>query len=120
MGDVKINFLCRKNNEYQDTLMLHCFKQLITKATKITKESSTLIDVIATNKSENISNSDVIPLGIYDHNLVGCIRKMYFQKCKRKNINTRNYHAYNKKEMLSDLRTVHLDLLYKLENVNTA
>ena len=120
MGDVNINFLCRKNNECQDTLMLHCLKQLITKATKITKESSTLIDIIATNKSENISNSDVIPLGIYDHNLVGCIRKMYFQKCKRKNINTRNYRAYNKKEMLSDLCTVDLDLLYKLENVNTA
>ena len=59
-------------------------------------------------------------MGIYDHSLVGCIRKMYSQKCKRKNINTRNDRAYNKEEMLSGLRTGDCDLLYKLENVNTA
>ena len=34
MADVNINFLCRKSNECKDTLMLHGFKQLITKATR--------------------------------------------------------------------------------------
>ena len=119
MGDININFFCQKSNECKDTLILHGFKQLLTKATRITNESSMLIDVIATNKSENISKSDVIPLGISDHNLIGCIRKMNSQKYERKIINTRNYHVYNKKEMLSDLCRVDWNLLYKLENVKT-
>ena len=59
-------------------------------------------------------------MGISDHNLIGCIRKMNSQKYKRKIINARNYRAYSKEEMLSDLRRVDWDLLYKLENVNTA
>ena len=97
MGDVNINFLCQKSNEIKDTLILYGFKQLITKATRITKESSTLIDIIATNKSENVSKSDVILLGISDHNLIGCMRKINSQKYKRKIINTRNYHITKKK-----------------------
>ena len=44
-----------------------------------------------------ISKSDVIPLGISDHNLIGCIRKINSQKYKRKIINTRNYHITKKK-----------------------
>ena len=79
-----------------------------------------LIDVIATNKSENISKSDIITLGISDHNQIGCFCKMNSQKYKRKIINTRNYLVYNKEEMLSDFLRVGWDLLYKLENVNTA
>ena len=120
MVNVNIKFLCRKSNECKDTLMLYGFKQLITKATRITKESSTLIDVFAINKSENISKSEVIPLGISDHNLISCIHEINSQKYKRKIINNRNYRAYKKEEMLSDLRRVDWDLLYNLENVNTA
>ena len=62
----------------------------------------------------------IIPLGISDHNLIGCIRKINSRKYKRKIINTRNYRAYNKEEMLSDLGRVDWDLLYKQDNVNTA
>ena len=61
----------------------------------------------------------IIPLGISDHNLIGCIRKINSRKYKRKTINTRNYRAYNKEEMLSDLGRVDWDLLYKQDNVNT-
>ena len=61
------------------TLLLKGFSgmsQLINEPTRITKSSSTLIDVILSSHPHNISLAKVIQLGISDHFMVGCVRKM--------------------------------------------
>ncbi len=54
-------------------LFLSCiyqFEQLINEPTRVTRTSATLIDLIFTNKKENIIKSGVIHLGISDHSLI--------------------------------------------------
>lgn len=61
------------------TLLLKGFSgmsQLINEPTRITKSSSTLIDVILSSHPHNISLAKVIQLGTSDHFMVGCVRKM--------------------------------------------
>ena len=50
------------------------FKQTVLKPTRITATSKTLIDIILTNTPLNLIATDVIPMGIGDHEMVGCMR----------------------------------------------
>jgi hypothetical protein len=43
LGDVNISFNCRKRNDFKDSLSLYGLKQII-KPTRVTKETSTLIN----------------------------------------------------------------------------
>ena len=55
---------------------LYQLSQLIDDATRVTMKTTSLIDHIATNTPEKISDSGVIHTGISDHSLVFAIRKM--------------------------------------------
>ena len=58
LGDMKANCLDRNNNkELKSIIEKNGFKQLITTPTKITNISSTLIDIIITNKEKNVSKT---------------------------------------------------------------
>ena len=77
LGDTNINYLDKNNhNDIKDIFTLNGYKQLVTKATRITEKSKTLIDAIFTNKPENISKTDTIPTSLSDHDMVGCVRKL--------------------------------------------
>ena len=66
LGDINCNYLGKKNNtEVKSIFTLYGLKQLITVATRITKESSTLIDVILTNKPSRVTMSTIYLLMIY-------------------------------------------------------
>ena len=76
MGDTNINYLDKNNhNDIKDIFMLNGYKQLVTKATRITEDSKTLIDIIFTNKPKNISKTDTIPTSLSNHDMVGCARQ---------------------------------------------
>ena len=66
----KLQFLCS----------LYQFDQLINEPTRVTPTSASLIDLILTNKPENISQSGVVHLGISDHSLIFAIRKLTVPK----------------------------------------
>ena len=51
---------------YNSLCSLYQFHQLIEESTRLTSKSATLIDLILTNRPENISKSGVIHLGISD------------------------------------------------------
>ena len=51
------------------------FKLLINEPARVTLDTKTLIDHIATTDPQNIVNSGVIGLGISDHYAVFCVRK---------------------------------------------
>ena len=77
----KLQFICR----------LYQIDQLITEPTRVTPTSATVIDLIFTNRSENISESGVIHLGISDQSLVYLVRKFTPLKSKKTAREIRNF-----------------------------
>ena len=63
-------------NRYKDFCQIHSLKQLITCPTRVTCNTSTLIDHILTNSTEKIFQSGTIDSGISDHQLIFCTRKV--------------------------------------------
>ena len=63
-----------KTNHKEIKELLKGFKQLLQSPTRMTLQSSTLIDVVLTNKPINVSNSAVINASLSD--LISCVRKM--------------------------------------------
>ena len=105
MEDTNINYLDKNNhNDIKDTFMLNDYKLLVTKATRITGNSKTLIDTVFTNKPENISKTDTIPTSLSDHVMVGCVRKLNHIKYESKTIHCRNYMDYDPKALQKDLQ----------------
>ena len=87
MGDTNINSLDKNNhNDIKDIFMLYAYKQLVTKATRITEDSKTLIGTTFTNKHKNISKTNTIPTSLSDHDMVGCVRKLNHLKYQSKTI----------------------------------
>ena len=80
------------------------FEQLIKNPTRITKDSETIIDLIATNNSHIISESGVISTGLSDHELVYCVRKLNWRKAPSQIKTFRNYLKYDHIKFCADLK----------------
>ncbi len=61
---------------------MHGLKQLIDSPTRITEKTSSLLDHILTNAHEKISQSGVVNVGLSDHQMIYCTRKIWKQKFK--------------------------------------
>ena len=69
LGDINDDLLCR--NAKLHAIFKNCsLNQLITKPTRITPTSSSLIDVLATNSVKMVITSDVEPCPVADHELI--------------------------------------------------
>ena len=79
--------------------------QVITQPTRVTQSSSTLIDVCITSNPEHIILSDVIPLGISDHNLIHVVRKSnsVAKTHSHKSVQVRNFKNFNANSFQEDL-----------------
>ena len=108
-SDINCDYLKRNDNlELKEIFSSNGFSQLVDKPTRITEHSKTLIDVIQSTSPETIARVEVIPLGLSDHDMVGCVRKLNHHKFPPKLIKCRNYSRYNPNDMcseLSDLRS---------------
>ena len=62
--------------QYKHFLSTFGLKQLIEKPTRITCETSTLIDHILTNSVKKISQYGIVNTGISDHQMIYCTRKL--------------------------------------------
>ena len=54
----------------------HGLKQLVTSPTRITMTSTSLLDHILTTSSERVSQSGVADVGLSDHQMTYCTRKI--------------------------------------------
>ena len=66
--------------QYKQFMSNFGLKQLIQKPTRITCETSTLIDHILTNSKEKVFQCGVIDIGISDHQMIYCTRKLIRNK----------------------------------------
>ena len=121
LGDVNVNYLNRnENKEFKSLLPLRGFKQLVNDPTRITKESSTLIDIIASTNPHFIKDVKVFPASLSDHDAVGCIRKPNHLKFELKVIKVRDYAKYNPDDLNSELSNVDWSPVYKSKDANVA
>lgn len=105
IGDINCDFLKPTNNKsIKEILKRFGFKQIIKHATRITNLSNTLIDVILTTREDRISDHNVFPVSISDHDLTAGIRKMNCSKFMARKVTSRNYRKYNKNDFKSELR----------------
>ena len=105
MGDLNINYLDKTNHADIKTLLtLWGLTQTITQPTRTNENSSTLIDVILTNRQNNLlSQTYVVPISFSDHDMICCVRKLNWQKFKSKQINCRDYKNYSKERFYEEL-----------------
>ena len=83
MGDMNIDLLKfkehRKTGEYLENLFSSCFLPLITKPTRVSEHSATLIDHICTNKQHIDATSGIVITDMSDHfGIFSTIRPSFF------------------------------------------
>lgn len=81
LGDFNRDFAAKKTTQPKCKQMKCLFKflsfsQLINSPTRIGSESSTLVDLIATNNPQNIRSSGVLSSGLSDHELIYCVSEI--------------------------------------------
>ena len=115
IGDVNINFL--KYNEHANTedylnmLYSNNFLPLITKPTRLTDDSSTLIDHIYTNAPIQNTTSGIALADISDHLPVFCICDAPTSKNKQITY-FRDYSNFRKEQYLADISQINWPDLY--------
>ena len=121
LGDLNANYLKPSDNKEIKAIIRHNgFTQIIKEATRLTKDTRTLIDIIATNNPASIAATGVIPTSISDHDLVACIRKLNHRKFPAKTVKCRNYASYDIESMNRDFERVNWLPVLTAPNVDVA
>ena len=82
LGDLNINLINSQKHtpngtkRYKEFCSLHGIEQLLTLPTRITKNSSSLLDHVLTNSADRISQFGIVNIGLSDHQLIYCTRKI--------------------------------------------
>ena len=126
LGDLNIDLTNKKSN---CTLVRKLFSfprmfaltQIIDCATRITCNSSSIIDLIFTSVMDNITQSGVLEVGISDHLVIYCTRKVTRVKSGcHKCVKVRSLKKYTKDQFNELLMHCGLDCIYDISNVNEA
>ena len=127
LGDFNINLLhketLRKNypKYYKEFCSAYGLKQLITSPTRITQNTSTLLDHILTNSSDRTSQSGTVEIGISDHLLTYCTRKITRTKFHdHKYIRIRSLKNYTQEKYIQTLKEINFPDYTKFNSVNEA
>ena len=85
LGDFNINLISGFTNsnsskQYKEFCTMHGLKQLIDSPTRVTENTSSLLDHILTNSHDKISQVGVIDAGLSDHQITYCTRKIKKEK----------------------------------------
>jgi hypothetical protein len=108
LGDLNCDMLDSSSHvTKRSNLLMESYQlsQVITQPTRVTQSSSTLIDVCITSNPEHIILSDVISLGISDHNLIHVVRKSnsVAKTHSHKSVRVRNFKNFNANSFQEDL-----------------
>ena len=123
-GDFNCDFLvksCSKETkELKEIFRNFGLTQLIDKSTRSTEESSTLLDLFASNSAGNITFTNVVASSLSGHDMLIAVRKINACKLQPRTIERSNYAKYNPSAFCDDLRDIPWDDVLKERNVNTA
>ena len=120
-GDINCDYANPKSHrDVKSCLRMNGFKQSIKKPTRITENTSTIIDVFLTNSPENVVSTDVITANLSDHEMIGAIRKKCQHKYQPKTIRSRNFRNYNKENAKIEIGNINFDPLFAYTNPTDA
>ena len=95
---------------FTNIMQLFGFEQIINELTRVTENCSSIIDLILCNKPENIVKSGSICVGLSDHNIIYCCRKIKRTTSGKhkniKNIKIRCLKKYNTASFVEVLNTI--------------
>jgi exonuclease III len=120
LGDMNINYLNNSPHALKDSISLQGFQQLITKPTRVTKDSETLIDVILSNRPEMLCNASVLLSTLSDHDVISVKRKVNNVKWMDITIQCRDYSKYNHEIVKDEISAVVWDEVLQTNDTNTA
>ena len=124
LGDFNIDLLKTSNHTESDTFLNNnlssCIRPLITRPTRITAHSKTLIDNIFTNNIEDEIMSGNIICTISDHLPQYAVVKLVTEKNhpKQKKQTFKNYKKFNLPNFCENLNKINWDQLHANENSN--
>ena len=113
-GDMNCDMLKTRDNDTRHTKRIYGtyhFKRMITEVTRVTSDTRTLIDHIASNKSDRISSGGVISCGISDHDAVFVVRSMRIPKLPGNSriVTVRKYKKFDLATFRRDLHGIQFD-----------
>lgn len=115
LGDVNIDFLKFDSNtpteEYLNMLYTQNFLPIITKPTRITNHTATLIDHIYTNVTSQQITSGIAGLDISDHLPIFCIVDILTNRTKQQRY-YRDYSKLDKENYLNEINTINWDEVF--------
>ena len=95
-GDFNCCFMSSHRNDSDCKQLKSLFrslniKQLIDQPTRITKNSKSLVDLVAVSCPQNVCESGVVSAHLSDHELVYCVRKLNWKRAPSQVKTFRNY-----------------------------
>ena len=124
LGDFNINYDdvnspgCKK---YHDILLLYNFYQIIDNPTRVTTTTSTTLDHILCNVKENVCQKGTLDLGISDHMVIYCTRKVVKGIVNVNNIvKVRSMKNYDQETFVDMLGNVNWKCVLDVCDVNLA
>ena len=94
--------------------------QLVTQPTRVTNNSSCLIDYIYLSDEDNLSKVHVCPVGISNHFAMFCSRKINasLKHNSHKSITYRSFKHFDETEFLHDLQLIPWRNINEFENID--
>jgi exonuclease III len=121
MGDLNINYKIDENLYNNHIFLLEqlfSMKQLINEPTRVTTNTSTLIDIILTTCPSNHITSGVYKGTLSDHFIIFTELNVEPNVKKHHEVRFRNYRKFVLEQFLHDCCTLHDDFMMKYNNFN--
>ena len=121
MGYINCDFSKRNDHRnVKNTLESNGLGQQIKEPKRITPETSTLIDIIATTNPEYVKSSIVLNSPLSDHQAAAMIRKVNCQHMKQRKVMSRKLSKYCREALQRDLQSISWENTLTQTNVNEA
>ena len=115
------NINCPLMSKYKELCQTFSLKEVIQEPTRIRSTTSSLLDHILTNAGWKISQKGVIDVGLSDHQLIYCTRKIIRTKANMHNqIQVRSLKKYTPELLIKELKKINFPKYNIFSNVNIA
>ena len=119
-GNMNFDLICRTDSlvtSFSNTLDMFGLEQIVTKPTRVTRTSRTLIDHINTNYPMRISATYVIPTSIVsDHDAPFACINVRVNRYQLRYKYIRNMKTFDEQEFTTDLDTLTLNIVYSSDD----
>ena len=108
-------------SKYKELCQTFSLEEIIQEPTRVTCTTSSLLDHILTNNGWKVSQKGVINVGLSDHQLIYCTRKIMRTKTNmHKQIQVRSLKNYSPELLIEELRKIDFPDYNIFSNVNIA